>query len=139
LLSSILVGAVLFTQLSVAAYACPREASGTQQDKASVDVGQAMQAMPGCEHMEDMAETSQTRQTRQAPVNLNLCVEHCHFGHQSVNHTEGPSVPPATLTSFFVIAPVLPAFVSTGRNSVARHLSPAASPPHSILHCCFRI
>jgi len=129
LLSALLIGAVLFAQFSVAAYACPQAAAAAAPVQ---DAGQAMQAMPGCEQMDPAAGHPD-------PGSLNLCVEHCHFGHQAANHAEGAPVPPAALAGFISITPLLPVLVATGRAAVVARISPAASPPLSILHCCFRI
>lgn len=63
------VVAVLFTQLAVAAYACP-VVEGPAQMVAAALAGNMHDAMPGCE----IADND----------NPNLCLQHCQAGDQSV-------------------------------------------------------
>jgi hypothetical protein len=69
---------------------------------------------------------------------LNLCAEHCHQGEQS-EQAATLAAPPALLTSIY-ITPL--ASVDQGLPCPAAGVirAPvAASPPHTLLHCCFRI
>jgi hypothetical protein len=91
--------ALLFAQLAVAAYACPRLAAPEAV---------ASMPMPDCDE----------------PMNANLCESHCDYGSASLDSTKAKVAPPA-LTAFstrIVVAvsitatprPVPPARVATG-------------------------
>jgi hypothetical protein len=85
--------AVLFTQLAVAAYACPAvEGPAAVMAAASADAMHA--AMPGCEMNE-------------AAGSPNLCLQHCQAGDQSVQTLPHLAVPPlAAISALFVLEPV---------------------------------
>jgi len=83
--------------------------------------------MPGCnEPMPSMD-----------PSSPNLCAEHCKYGQQS-DRCPTVDVPPALLTPLYatVGAPAV-----APRPCVTAWLSAlvAASPPHAIAHCVWRI
>ena len=89
--------ALLFAQLAVAAYACPR-----------LSAPEAVASMPDCDE----------------PMNANLCASHCDYGSTSLDSTKAKVSLPA-LTAVFtriVVAvsqpstaqPALPARVATG-------------------------
>jgi len=72
------------------------------------------------------------------PDNPNLCAEHAHFGQQS-EQTQAPSVPAVLLASLYIVS-LMPALTGPARPAAASaSVLAAASPPHAILHCCFRI
>ena len=134
-----LVGVLLFAQMAIASYACPDLASMTGLEMQSggttyVDSGGAM--LPSASNQaincEDMAGGMAT-------PNANLCAEHCHFGQQS-SATPTIAVPVAMLTTLYLM-PLAPEPVSSLRRPTLGASSgfAAASPPHAILHCCFRI
>jgi hypothetical protein len=114
---------LLFTQLALAAYACPEAV----QDRAPMTkVARAMPAMDNCAGM-DMAQPS-------------LCDAHRHPGHQSLDKPPAPQVPPFLATGLglvvHAVVPVAPAaFPVHSRVLLAR----ATAPPLAIRHCCFRI
>jgi hypothetical protein len=105
--------ALLFAQLSVAAYACPSPQAGEMTDCAGM-MSQLDQASP------------------------NLCAEHCHYGEQS-DQLRTPAAPTVSLVSLYTVAltPVLAEPI--WRGIVASSLLTVRPPPHAILHCCFRI
>lgn len=134
LISFGLIGLLLFAQLAIAAYACP-ELSGVPQSSPMKAVGTSnaampaatsdMAAMPGCDQIDDSA--------------ANLCVEHCRVGQQSADHAPAPSVP-AALPSLLYTLPAQPEALGPVRPVADASLRQvAASLPHAILHCCFRI
>lgn len=144
----LLVGVFLYAQLAVAAYACPqlsparfdqppaapalaadRDRTGSDASAADSDV-----ASP----VTDMAATGCDGMGQADPDNPNLCAEHRHFGQQS-DQTQTPAVPAVLLTTLYVVspAPELPAPIRPATESAI--FLAAASPPHAILHCCFRI
>jgi hypothetical protein len=72
------------------------------------------------------------------PSFANLCAEHCRQGQQS-DHAATLTVPAALLTALY-ITPLAPAPVAVLRPAAdATRRLVAAAPPHTILHCCFRI
>ena len=92
LIAKIGIAALLFTQLAVAAYACP--VSSTQERAPATVAGDMHAAMPGCHKQE------------QDDANLNLCLQHCQAGSQSVQTTPQVSVPTIAAMPMAVIEPV---------------------------------
>ena len=92
LLAKTCIAAVLFSQLAVAAYACPT-VGGPAAVIAATVMDDTHAAMPGCE----MQDTG----------NPNLCLQHCQAGDQSVQSLTHVPVPAfAALSQFAVIEPV---------------------------------
>lgn len=121
LIGRLLIGIVLFAQLAVAAYACPKlEARG--------HAAQAMAAMDGCADM-DMSQDD-----------ANLCVEHCKTGQQSSDTARLPVAFTPVETLLYVLPDEQLAEADAGATRPAPDLLLAAAPPpHSILHCVWRI
>lgn len=118
----ILIGAVLFMQLAVSAYACPgRSAAGTPMATTT----------PATMDCDDMAGSMD-------PSSANLCAEHCRQGHQS-DQAATLTLPAALLTALYRL-PLAPEPPALSPRQAAEEVSAlaAASPPHAILHCCFR-
>jgi len=133
LIRKFLAGALLFSQLAVATYACPQLKSALEQGAEAAKASVPMRDMPGCDQMIQNADSGLDQD------NPALCLEHCRYGQQVTSHAETPSAQPATFTGFITVAPALPLLASTGNASRVERIAPAASPPFSILHCCFRI
>lgn len=125
----LMVGVILFAQMSVAAYACP---SNMVSGNATADAITAMDAMVDCEQMGE----GMGRHLDQA--NPGLCAEHCHPTQQS-DHTQAPTVPAALLIALYTVALTVDASRPDGLAPTADSRLHAAPPPLSILHCCFRI
>ena len=125
----LMVGVILFAQMSVAAYACP---SGMVSGNAPADAITARGAMIDCEQMDE----GMGRHLDQA--NPGLCAEHCHPTQQS-DHTQVPTVPAAMLIALYTVALTVDASRPDGLAPTADSRLHAAPPPLSILHCCFRI
>ena len=135
-----LIGVVLFAQLAVSAYACPGLASAASMkmqmdaaaapDGGSTDAAMAMadQQAPNCEGMTGSMD----------PGFANLCAEHCHHGQQS-DQTSTLTVPAALLNALYVTRLAPEPVVAPRPAANATSALVAASPPHAILHCCFRI
>ena len=130
-IAKLMAGALVCAQLLIAAYACPWWArpgtSAADARVASSTEAAAPAAMPGCnEPMPSMD-----------PSSPNLCAEHCKYGQQS-DRCPTVDVPPALLTPLYatVGAPAV-----SPRPCVTAWLSAlvAASPPHAIAHCVWRI
>ena len=120
------MAAVLFTQLAVAAYACPA-VEGPAAVIAAAGAEAMRTAMPGCE-MNDTAGTP------------NLCLQHCQAGDQSVQTLPQVAVPAFAAVSLVVVI-VEPA-LSEARcaNAALPELpAPAASPPPLIRFGVLRI
>lgn len=83
------IATLLFTQLVVAAYACPVVASHERAPAAKANDMHA--AMPGCHKQDD--------------TNLNLCLQHCQAGSQSVQTTPQVSVPAMATMPLAIIEP----------------------------------
>ncbi len=72
------------------------------------------------------------------PAITHLCAGHCRSDWQS-DLTPSLTVPPVLLNALFGLPPLagpaaLPRLAVTETGKLA-----AASPPHAILHCCFRL
>ena len=118
----LMVGIMLFAQISIAAYACPA-VSANAAAQAS-----AMEGMVNCEQMSGHADKTFA----------NLCAEHCHQGQQS-NHTQVPTLPAVLLV---ILYPVGQTSSGSGPSRLALTTDPGIDEPPaplSILHCCFRI
>ena len=138
---------LLFGQLAIAAYACPA-LSGAPQSLPTMamnvsvatmpdEVGASMAAPPDMSATSDVAAMASCDQIDDSAANL--CVEHCRFGQQSADHASAPTVPAALLTTLYTL-PVQPEPFGNGWPSAdSKFQRVAASPPHAILHCCFRI
>jgi len=116
-----LLFALLWTQLAVAAYACP----------ALTVTGTAAASMHDC-------ESGGAAPAIPDPDNPNLCLQHALQGDQRID--SGPGTPPAPAPGLLIgIAPVdASPQLATLITAQARVLR-AAAPPKSIVHCCFRI
>lgn len=144
----VLTGTLLFSQLAVAAYACPgipaaalfdrnqgqpiSAAAGEYGVVAVADMGdQTNNATLNCEQMDRAVQTDRTTQ--------NLCSEHCKYGQQSADRASAP-IPPAVLLTTLYTTPLLPeAGGHVWLLAALEYPPPATSPSHTILHCCFRI
>jgi hypothetical protein len=147
-----LVGMLLFAQMAIAAYMCPglspakamnlqSMTSPSLDGRASSSLRfQAGDQVTNCDEMAGAtAMTGATDVTgAMDPASANLCAEHCRFGQQS-DQTPTLEVPATLLRELYTTplqaAPAAPSWpTAAGSNALA-----AVSPPHAILHCCFRI
>jgi hypothetical protein len=111
----LLIGVLVFAQMTIAAYACPSLTN-------VVTVNTVAVAMPDCEQVDTDA--------------AQLCLEHCRFGQQSADHSPSPAPLPALLTPLYS----LPAAPDAAAGLPLAPGAPLAAvdPPHAILHCCLR-
>jgi len=125
-LCQLLIGAILFVQVAVAAYACPNVATGYGNTVAAMVSAESMPA--DCDQMAGTLD----------PAAPNLCSAHCHNHEQSADHADAPALPPALFAALYWLAApaVAETLTQTPETSVLRAALP---PPHAILHCCFRI
>jgi hypothetical protein len=115
--------ALLFTQLAVAAYACPQFGNGDPVGRNLVIDAD----MPGCQGME---------LDQDAPT---LCVAHCDDAAQSADTPSAPTVSPFIQAALSVVL-----IQDEGLRSVQilpdwLHQTRPGSPPLIIRNCCFRI
>jgi hypothetical protein len=110
--------AFVFAQLSVAAYACPLAAAAAPHDMSTMD----------CEEMA----------TQLDPTFPNLCLEHCQYGEQT-DQVRIPTAPAVSLTSLYIVPHHSSLVEPTQLVVVSSGLLVTRPPPHTILHCCFRI
>jgi hypothetical protein len=135
-----LVGVVVMAQLAIAAYACPALSAATAanaqmpapsalaDEPSDTRAGMPMVGGANCDDMTGSID----------PLSPNLCAEHCKVGQQS-DLAQTLSVPAAVLTPLYA-TPLLPETVPPQRPAAATMSAlVAASPPHAILHCVFRI
>ncbi len=136
--SRLLIGVVLLAQLAVSAYACPALAAATAPvasssltggDQARAMETNAVRPMANCAEMAAAMD----------PDFANLYSAHCQHGQQS-DQAATLAAPAVLLTALCAVTPLAPA------PAVAPHPAThptsalvAAPPPHTILHCCFRI
>ena len=135
-----LVGAVLLAQLSIAAYACPGISAALQASRQATAIATPMAEpaatavlrlathAPACDDMVGAMD----------PASANLCAEHCKYGQQS-DKAPTVNVPAAALVALYD-TPAVPELVQPPRPAAALMSAlVAASPPHAILHCVYRI
>ena len=121
----LMLGAIFFAQLSLAAYACPGMASSAGQVSAMA----SMTTMVNCDQMAGQLDKEQP----------NLCAEHCHHTQQS-DQAQVPTLPAMLLISLYTVAPAVSSFgPSWPARSAQDSRLDTAPPPLSILHCCFRL
>lgn len=123
-----LIGVLLFAQLAVAAYACPGLAAKAPDTGMASAAATMVAQMPGCEDMVGALD----------PEQANLCAEHCKQGQQS-DQAPTLTVPVAMLTALYPTTPSLPGNASPRPTAATLSALVAASPPHAVLHCVYRI
>ncbi len=109
---------LLFTQLAVAAYVCPR----TSDAPMVMDVGADM---ANCHGMK-VAQPG-------------LCHAHCDAGNQSADTAAAPHVQPFVAGALCVVLQAEEIVAPRTDAIDATLLMRSTAPPLSIQHCCFRI
>jgi hypothetical protein len=115
--------AVLFSQLAVAAYACP---GADAMMRAAIAVDEA----PPCDK----------HPSTEAPAPTALCVAHCQQGDQSLEQ-RGASLPAVTLLAMpsSPLAPACGFEVAALPEAQPSLLERPTGPPLAVRHCRFRI
>ena len=118
---------VLFTQLAVAAYACPSMQVGQAMDVALMAAAESdHHMMPDCAEMDI-----------EQPV---LCHAHAQVGDQSLDK---PNLPDVSSSVAILLVPEIGdihvAYRPKGAFAGAPSFMRASAPPLSIQNCCFRI
>ena len=122
LVAKIGIAAVLFTQLAVAAYACPA-LTGADDSMPAAMADDMQAAMLSCEELD--------------VSNPNLCLQHCQAGSQSMQTTQ-LSIPPAATIRLTVLEPVQPVS-SLGTTTLSVLAEREISPPPLIRFHFLRI
>lgn len=137
----VVAGVVLLAQWSISAYACPGlspaaqasqqpQVAGTPQaadpDVTAASIGMVL--VPPCGDMTCAMD----------PDSANLCAEHCKYGQQS-DHASTVNVPAAALVALYPVPMALEVVLAPRPAAAAMSALVAASPPHAILHCVFRL
>jgi hypothetical protein len=141
-----LIGQMLFSQLAVAAYACPALSYAGGQSQPLVVTALGDQAMPGDSVAGKTASPAADHRTDcdQMAGHLDktspeLCAQDCHYGQQ-IDQVQAPAVPPITLINLYIVAPTIhEAFPPMSAIAASVDTPAVASLPHAILHCCLRI
>lgn len=124
-----LIGAMLFTQLAIAAYACPVIGNALADDSV------AMTGMPCAE----VVVASGSLDAAQP----GLCLQHCQYGsnQQVADPSALAPLPVAALAALFELAPAPLATTLAGPGWAVRERSRDRAPPvaHYIAHCCHRL
>lgn len=135
-----LIGALLMAQFAIATYACPVLATApmaqmampavdaTHADPGGATTGKTPAASPICNGMAGAMD----------PAAPNLCADHCKYGQQS-DQTSTPTVPAVLLTALYTTPSVLLAAPPSRPAAALANALVAASPPHTTLHCVYRI
>ena len=123
LIAKIGVAAVLFTQLAVAAYACPA-LLGSDNSMPAAIANDMQTAMPDCEELD--------------VSNPHLCLQHCQAGSQSVQTAVQVSIPPAATMLLTIVEPVQ-SILSLGIIALSVFAERETSPPPLIRFGVLRI
>jgi hypothetical protein len=114
-LALIAIASLLFTQLAIAAYACPAQASTT------------VQVQPAMDHCQDMDAFLPS-----------LCQAYGHANQVSPDHGQQPPVQPFLPSGFVQILSQPAAALPLYSVQEVDALTHPIRPPIAILHCCFR-
>jgi hypothetical protein len=130
-----LIAAVAFSQIAVAAYACER-LPGMPTAMQQAAGGFATNSTSARSPSPSGVHAGHEPMGAAAP---GLCIGHCQFGNQSADHASVSPVPAALPNALYALSPTDPAGgPHRSRPPAATQGSPPADPPHAILHCCLR-
>jgi hypothetical protein len=114
---------LLFMQLAVASYACPKL---TPVEPPAVMMQASGQPMADCPEID-----------KQRP---SLCQAHAHKTPQSLDKAEPPPVQPFVPVSLVALIEAPDEAIPTGFSTPASFLlASSTAPPIAIRHCCFRL
>lgn len=132
----VLIAALLFAQMMVAAYACPTLAPvGAAERLPTTAAKRAVETVPGSAQQVAGMPAGCDGMILDSP---NLCVAHCQAGDQNIDAAQTLAAPAYMASSFYVVSlPSAPG--EFDRNTTPIEGINAIPPPHAILHCCFRI
>jgi hypothetical protein len=143
-LTALLIGVMLLAQMVVTAYLCPATSAALASASgvgvrvgASVPAAHALASLPLA--AADMPDCPGMGAQGADSNNPNVCVEHCRYGQQG-DQASSLTLGSTVLLALYAVRPQAPLSMGT-RGMCASTLSAlvAASVPHTVLHCCFRI
>ena len=117
------IGALLFAQMAIAAYACPTLSSPQVAGLVTTTLAHG----PDCN---DLVGTMD-------PAATNLCAEHCKSDRQSAQ-TSTVNVPTALLSVRYETPPLPALALPLRASAVSMDALLAGKPPHAVLHCVLR-
>lgn len=129
----LLVGALVYAQLALSAYACPPLSSGAM-DLPDAAIAASVMLPDGQD-----ADAAPALTVHMDSVQPELCAAHCQSAHQNIEIKPAPSPVLALLASYFTLDPKAQGVGHARPAGMAASPPPKADPPHAILHCCFRI
>ncbi len=133
-IARLLLGALLFAQLAVAAYACPTLTPAPQRPygapSAIAEPVTSATALTAGDAFDPVAPVA---------VQPGLCVAHCQAGQQNADTKPAPGVPLAMIYAAYPLEAAHLAAVSDFHRPSETGLTVQSDPPHAILHCCFRL
>jgi predicted nucleic acid-binding Zn ribbon protein len=146
LIARLLIAVFVFAQMATAAHACVSLAL----DAASVSAGRGTtvaSSMPPGRTGQLIAAVENAVGPHcgapvcnaAAPVVSNVCDAHCQSEQQRVDASSSITVPAAIMTTSYLLPPLDRGTVQRGLDQTWLSPADAALPPHSILHCCFRL
>ena len=124
-----LVGIIVSAQLAVAGFAC----AAIPGARMHVPAGSGAGAMLASGSLAPGPSGGGTDS-----ASPNLCVAHCQYGQQNLDSSSEVDVPPALLTTLYMLPPPSDGAALALPLAAPRHPAAAAGPPHAILHCCLR-
>jgi hypothetical protein len=129
----VMVGVVVFAQMSIAAYACPATSGSAKAPLGSTPT--VASVLTGLEGMSPGADSLPDPMHPSSPA---LCAAHCDFGNQSADHASTPTTQPALITTVYFLPALAVPFVPVGVAFDQPDPQSGCSPALAILHCCFR-
>ncbi len=139
-LARIMIGTLLLSQLAVTAHACSKTLPSVAAMGMSAKAEAPMQAAEASsEAQPDLASSDCAGMVMPTDaVPSKVCFEHCHYGQQS-DHASTITVPVALMTALYAIPSAPEVAAPTCMAAEALDALVAASPPHTVLHCVYRI
>jgi hypothetical protein len=138
-IARVMIGALLFSQLAVAAHACSKMLpSGNTMGMAAAEQPMPMTAASADAKADVEVTDCADMATKTDDASGNICAAHCLYGQQS-DKASTITVPVALLTALYITPPV-PEMALPPRSAAGTlNALVASSPPHTVLHCVYRI
>ena len=146
LIARLLIAVFVFAQMATAAHACVSLAL----DAAGVSAGQGptmASSMPVGPNGQLIAAVANAVGPHcgtpgcnvAASAVSNVCDAHCQSEQQRVDASSSITVPAAIMTTSYLLPPLDRGTAQRGLDQTWLAPPEAADPPHTILHCCFRL
>ena len=145
-IARLLIAVFVFAQMATVAHACVSLAL----DAAGVSAGQGptmASSMPVGRNGQFIAATATADSPYRGapgcsvaePAVSNVCDAHCQSEQQRVEASSSITVPAAIMTTSYLLPPLDRGTVQRGLDQTWLAPPDAAVPPHTVLHCCFRL